>query len=168
MSIVDTRDVDWYLLISRLEVEAAYCDITVDLLDSASKQSIPRDWLPIAFEGHEEPLPIRSVDNRRGFDSSDQYVDGWIALIREELYANPAVEDIFVTIEGNDVDVWVVIPERDLVTLKQIVEKEGTLLNTLVSGKSPPFLIDFHAIYRCGRNVEELAPTEAIRLPKQV
>ena len=84
----------------------------------------------------------------------------------EGLYAIPLVEDIFVSIEGSDVDVWVVIPERDLAILHQITEKEIELYKTLVSGESPPFLIDFHIIYRCGRNVEELAPTRAIRLPR--
>ncbi len=73
---------------------------------------------------------------------------------------------LFVSIEDNDVDVWVVIPERDLTILHQIVEREGELFDTLVSGESPPFLIDFHIIYRCGRNLEDLAPTRATRLPR--
>lgn len=167
MSIVDTRDADWYLLISKLEVEATYYDIKVDLLDSASKQSIPRDWSPPVFMAYEELLPVISVANKRGFDSSDQCVDGWIALIREELYANPAVEDIFVNVEDNNVDVWVVIPERDLTVLDQLADIEWELLEMFVSGEHPVFLIDFHVIYRCGRKIEDLAPTRAIRLPRQ-
>ena len=118
------------------------------------------------FEIYEELRPPMSTDNTIGSDFSDQNVNGWLTLIREELYANPSVEDIFVSTEDSDVDVWVVIPERDLAILQQIVEKEAELFNTLVSGESPPFLIDFHIIYRCGRNVEELAPTRAIRLPR--
>jgi len=101
-----------------------------------------------------------------GSDFSNQYVDSWLSLIREHLYSNPCVEDIFVNIEGGDVDVWVVIPERDLTILDQIVEKEGELFEMLVSGESPPFLVDFHIIYRRGRKIEELAPTKAIRLPR--
>jgi len=163
---VDTRDTDWHLLISKLEIEATRYDIKVDSLNSASTQSIPRNWLPIIFMPHEEILPVIDVANRMGFDSSNQCVDGWIALIRKELYANPSVEDIFVSIEGSDVDVWVVIPEHDLAILHQIVEVEGELFDTLVSGESPPFLVDFHIIYRRGRKIEELAPTKAIRLPR--
>jgi len=165
MTIVNTKERDWY----SLSLKPAMPSTTeVDVLNSAIKQLIPKDWLPIVFTGYGTPLSLESVDNRRGFDSSDQDINGWLSLIREELYSISSVEDIFVSIEDSDVDVWVVIPERDLAILKQIVEKEGALLNTLVSGESPPFLIDFHAIYRCGRNVEELAPTEAIRLPRQV
>jgi len=126
-----------------------------------------RDTLqqPTFKEDKELPSPM-SADNSIGFDSSNQYVDGWIALIREGLYANPSVEDIFVDFEDDDVDVWVVIPEHDLAILHQIVEAEGKLFDTLVSGENPPFLIEFHVIYRCGRNIEELAPTKAIRLPR--
>jgi len=163
---VDTRDVDWHLLISKLEVEVASSAIEIDLFNSIIKQSTPRDWLPTIFRAPEEILPVISVVNKRGFDSSDQRVDGWIALIREELYANPSVEDIFVSIEDNNVDVWVVIPKRDISVLRQLVEDEGRIVEMLVSGEHPPFLIDFHIIYRSGRNLEELAPTRAIRLPK--
>ena len=120
------------------------------------------------FGVYEELRPPTSVDDTIGFDSSDQDINGWLSLIREELYSIASVEDIFVSIEDDDVDVWVVIPEHDLAILHQIVEKEGELFDTLVSGESPPFLIEFHIIYRCGRDVEELAPTRAFGLPKQV
>ena len=161
MTIVDTKDTDWDLLVSKLEIKTT---VEVDVLSSSIKQSIPKDW-PIIF-GYEKPLPLESVYNRRGFDSSNQCVDGWIALVREALFSIPLVEHIFVSIEDSGVDVWVVIPERDLAILHQIVEAEGELFDTLVSGESPPFLMDFHIIYRRSRNIEDLAPTKAIRLPR--
>ncbi len=133
--------------------------IEVDTLNSLTKQSAARDWWPIFFPEYEELEPAISVD-------TFSHVDGWLSLIGKELYANPSVEDIFVDIEDDDVDVWVVIPEHDLAILHQIVEAEGELFDTLVSGESPPFLIEFHIIYRCGRKTEELAPTRAIRLPR--
>jgi len=132
-------------------------DTKVETLSSVAKQSVASDWLPIAFTVYEEPLQMISINNE---------VNGWLTLIREELYSNPSVEDIFVDIEDDDVDVWVVIPEHDLAILHQIVEVEGELFDTLVSGESPPFLVDFHIIYRRGRKIEELAPTKAIRLPR--
>jgi len=168
MTRVDTRDADWHLLISKLEVEATSSAIKVDLLNSAIKQSIPRDWLPIIFMAHEEILPVIGVANRMGFDSSNQCVDGWLSLVREELYSNPLVEDIFVSIEDSNVDVWVVIPERDLAALDQLADIEWKLLEMFVSGEHPVFLIDFHVIYRCGRNIGDLVPTMAVRLPRQV
>jgi len=166
MTMVDTKDTDWDLLVSNLGVRAVPPDIEVDILNSVIKQSVARDWLPTIFTGYEEPLPLKSVDNTRCPDISNQCVDGWIALIREELYANPSVEDIFISIEDNSVDVWVVIPERDIAVLDQLADIEWKLLEMFVSGEHPVFLADFHVIYRCGRNIEDLAPTRAIRLPR--
>ena len=164
MTIVDTKDTGWHLQVSELAVKAISFAMEVDIFTSSVKQSIPKDWLPIIFRAYEEPLPLKSVDNTRCPDISNQCVDGWIALIREELYANPSVEDIFVSIEDNSVDVWVVIPERDLTVLDQLADIEWKLLEMFVSGEHPVFLADFHVIYRCGCNVEHLAPTRAIRL----
>ena len=148
-------------------------DTMIDVLNSAIKKSAPRDWLPVMT--CEELLPIISTDSKTDstgskidFDFSNQLVNGWLSLIGKELYSNPSVEDIFVSIEDSHVDVWVVIPERNLAILHQIVEREGVLFKTFVSGENRPFLIDFHVIYRCGRNVDDLAPTRAIRLPRQV
>ncbi len=142
-------------------------DIEVEIVNSG-EQAVARHWPPTILMGYEEPLPKDSVDNEVGFDSSNQYVDGWIALIRGALYSNPSVEDIFVSIEGSDVDVWVIIPERDLAALDQLADIEWELLEMFTSGEHPVFLIDFHVIYRCGRNIEDLAPTMAIRLSRQV
>ena len=151
--VAATKDTDWYLSVSKIEVKAVSSAVEVDLLNSAIKQSIPRDWLPIIFKECEESPSVISVNNKGGFDFSNQDVNGWISLIREGLYSIPTVEDIFVSIEGSDVDVWVVIPERNLAILHQIVEMEWELIKPFVSGENPPFLIDFHVIYRCGRNV---------------
>ena len=168
MAIVYTKERDWYLLGSKLQVKAMSSAIEVDVLDSSVQQSIPKDWPPIIFMAYEEPLPVISVDNKIGFDSSDQCADGWLSRIREELYSIPSVEDIFVSIEDSDVDVWVVIPERDLAVLHQLASIEWKMLKIFVSGAHPPFLIDFHVIYRCGRNADDLVPTRTIRLPRQV
>ena len=165
MTIVDTKDISWHLLASKLRV--THSAIQLDTFDSSVKQSIPRDWLSTVFTEDKEPLPLKS-DSKRSFDSSDQYVNGWLSRIREELYSIPSVEDIFVSIEDNNVDVWVVIPQRDIAVLDQLADIEWQLLETFISGEHPAFLMDFHVIYRCGRNIKDLAPTGATRLPRQV
>ncbi len=166
MTIVNTKDRDWYSLGSQLPVKAIVSPTPLDVLNSSLKRPISSDWLPAVFMAEEELLPVIRVDNEGTFDSSNQCVNGWLSLIKNELYRHPAVEDIFVSIEGSDVDVWVVIPERDLAALDQLANIEWKMLNMFVSGEHPAFLIDFHIIYRCGRNVEDLAPTRAIRLPR--
>jgi len=166
MTVLAAKDIEWYSQESELEMKAS--TIEVDIFNSTVQKSIPRDWTSTAFAAYRTQLPVISLSNKRDFDSSNQYIDGWLSLIREGLYSIPSVEDIFVSIEGSDVDVWVVIPERDLAILHQIVEMEWELIKPFVSGENPAFLIDFHVVYRCGRNVEDLAPTRAIRLPRQV
>ena len=146
MTEIATIDMNWSFLMSVQGTKTAFPVTIVD----------------------EEALPTISADNLRSLDSSDQYVNGWISRIREGLYSVSLVEDIFVSIEDNNVDVWVVIPERDLAALDQLANIEWKMLKMFVSGEHPAFLIDFHIIYRCGRNVEELAPTRAIRLPREV
>jgi hypothetical protein len=166
MITVATKETDWYSQISKIAARSTSCGIEIETFNSENKQTTPRAWQSTVFTEHEEPLPIISVDNDRGFASSNQCVDGWIALIKEKLYANQAVEDIFVTIEENDVDVWVVIPKRDISTLRQLVEREGEIIELLVSGEKPAFFMDFHIIYRSGCNLEEVVPTRAIKLPR--
>ena len=129
-----------------------------------TKDTVPQR----TFEPHEELRPPTSADNRLGSDSSNQCIDGWLSHIREALYSIILVEDIFVSIEDSDVDIWAVIPERDIAVLDQLADIEWEILEMFVSEEHPLFLIDFHVIYRCGRNIEDLAPTRAIRLPRQV
>ena len=161
MAVVNIQDTDRTLVVSNKGINAI-ASVIEDICDNSTKQCKARDWLPAVFG---EPLPVISVDNK-SIDLSDQYANGWISFIREGLYAIPSVEDIFVSIDDNDVDVWVVIPERDLAVLDQLADIEWELLETFVSGEHPAFLLDFHVIYRCGRNIEDLAPTRAIRLPR--
>lgn len=137
---------------------ATTVDIESETVNSG-EQAVARHWPPTILMGYEESLPEDSVD-------SD--VNSWISLIREELYSLSSVDDIFISIEDNNVDVWVAIPKRDISVLRQLVEIEGRILETLVSGEHPAFLIDFHVIYRCGRKIEELVSNRAIRLPRQV
>ncbi len=138
--------------------------IDTDILDSVKKQSGYK-CLTAVVAGYEKPLTVNN-NSTALFDLITQSVNGWISLIKKRLFDNPSVEDIFVSIEGSDVDVWVVIPKRDLSVLSQLVEKEEQIIEILVSGKNPALLIDFHVIYRCGRNIEDLVSNRAIRLPK--
>ena len=156
MTLAFTKDAEWDLV----KETSTQMDV-----NSVIRPPTTKDWSTI-FMGYEEPLPTKSVGNTVDFDFSDQSVNGWLSLLREELYSNPSVEDIFVSIEDTNVDVWVVIPQRDITVLDQLADIEWKLLGMLVSGKHPPFIMDFHVIYRCDRDVEDLVPAIAIRLPR--
>lgn len=106
-------------------------------------------------------------DETKGMFSSNQQVDGWIPRIQEELYLEPSVESVYVSIEEGNVDFWVVIPKRDIQTVRRIAESQTRIMDMFCGTDKPMFFIDFHVIYRNGHDEEELIPKLAIRLPKQ-
>jgi len=172
MVTFNTKDIGWSIRESHLGAKTIYLYYTgtveIDISVSSLRESSLKDWSPTLFMWHEELLPAEDVKNREKFELTDQGINGWMSRIRDELYSISMVENIFVTIEDNDINVWVVIPRRDITVLRQIVEKEDELLKVLVSGDNPALFIDFHVIYRCDRDMEKLAPTRAISLPKEV
>lgn len=168
MILVNTKERNWHSSRPDLELKIVHSGIEQGAFNVRVEEYTPRVWPAIALAGYKESLTLVSEENKGGFDFSDQCVDGWLALIRKELYANPSVEDIFISIEDSDVDVWVVLPKRDLAILRQLASIEWKMLKIFVSGEHPPFLIDFHVVYRCGRNADDLVPTKTIRLPRQV
>jgi hypothetical protein len=98
--------------------------------------------------------------------SYDQTMNGWIAYVREEFYSIPEVEAIYVAIEENNVDIWLVIPNRDFALLRELVELEMKFLNTFIALEEPLFLFEFHIVYRCGANESKFVPKRAMRIPR--
>lgn len=96
-----------------------------------------------------------------------QEVDEWISRIREELYLEPSVESVYMSIEEGNVDFWVVIPKRDIEVVRHIAESQARIMDIFGRTEKPIFFMDFHVIYRNGHGEEELVPKRAIRLPKQ-
>jgi len=94
----------------------------------------------------------------------DQTVNGWIEYLRGEFYSLPEVESVHVTIDDNNVDVWVIIPERDFAVLREVVDREMAVLENLGDVDRPPFLMEFHVLYRCGNAASRLIPQHALSL----
>jgi len=115
-----------------------------------------------------EVQPVTTASNVGDLAYSDQSINGWISQIRDALYSIPLVETMYLSIEGEEVDIWVVIPKRDIGIVRQIAECQGRFLKMLALDEHSPFLLDFHVIYREGRSEEDLLPTQAIRIPRQV
>jgi len=99
---------------------------------------------------------------------SDQSADGLIRYVRDELYSVQSIESIYVDIKEDNIDIWVVIPKRDIAVVRQIAESKGRILRLFASAEHPPFTLDFYVVYRDGRNEEDLLPKQAIRVPPQV
>lgn len=99
---------------------------------------------------------------------SDSQTDSWLHRISESVYANPAVEALFVS-KGEEAvrDYWVVIPERDIALVRKLInDQKEKVLSLFAQTENVPFQLDFHIVYRNGRDIKELIPSKAISVRK--
>lgn len=103
----------------------------------------------------------------------DKKVDGMGAKLhivredlRQKLYSIPGVESVYVSLERDYIDVWIMIPQRDVQIMEQTSIVNGEIIEMFSLGKRSPLLFDFHVIYRNGRDEKDLVSDEAILLPK--
>lgn len=167
MRLIDSEQTKWDVAISPLDIANTLPVRQLDILYPDMRDPRTQAWRPVVFSECRSELAIIG-DSKSDIDSSDQHVDGWIARIREEFYSNPSVESIFVTIEDGNVDVWVVIPKRDIHVVRRISEGEGRILRMFAAAEHPVFFLDFHVVYRADRSEKDLIPTGAIQLPRQM
>ena len=122
----------------------------------------------------EQGSPSPRVENRSTNQIADRSLiiapnssDAWIHLLREELLGIGGVESMYMARDGNTIDVWVIIPRRDLSCVRMVAEAERSVMRSFVSRQGePPFFFDFHTIYRGSHNHSELVPLRAIQLPR--
>lgn len=142
-----------------------YGGILLPDIDSSLK-NILSQWQSLFFGARQHGSEACIAQETSQTVLSDQSKDGWIAYIRTELYSISEVEAIYVTIEESNIDVWVLIPERDIRLVRQIADKETKILERFAGlEQQPKFLLDFHVVYRCGADELLLVPRRAIRLP---
>ena len=99
---------------------------------------------------------------------SDSQANSWLQIISDAVYANPAVEALFVS-KGEEAmrDYWVVIPERDIALVRELIgDQQEKVLALFAQSENVPFQLDFHIVYRNGRDIDELIPSKAISIPK--
>ena len=99
---------------------------------------------------------------------SDSRSHSWLNRISKTVFANPAVEALFVSnVEEAVRDYWVVIPERDIALVRELIsDQQEKVLSLFAQAENAPFQLDFHIVYRNGRDVKELIPSEAISVPR--
>lgn len=96
--------------------------------------------------------------------ANSQKPNGWAGWAREALYGFKEVESVYYTIDNELIDVWVVIPERELSLLRQIIDVEMKFLDKFDAEKRSRRTFDFHIIYRSGAPESSLIPSGAVRL----
>ncbi len=137
------------------------------VLDSRTKKSANQPQQSEPFPAVIDQQTGITEDETREMVGSNQQVDGWISRIREQLYLEPSVESVYMSIEEANIDFWVVIPKWDIDVVHHIAESQARIMDMFGQTEKPLFFIDFHVIYRNGHDESELIPTLAIRLPKQ-
>lgn len=92
-----------------------------------------------------------------------------MATIREVVYKHRGVTAAYMSISTEPlVDYWIVIEHRDIALVRTLIEDQQENIIDLFAGtENPPIQqIDFHIIYREGREVSELVPSNAFPIPK--
>lgn len=79
--------------------------------------------------------------------------------LRDELYSIPGVEGVYTSFSDDILDIWVLIPDRDLDLVRQVSGVQQKLLQELPILANEELYLDIHVIYRAGRAAEELVPT---------
>ena len=92
--------------------------------------------------------------------------DAWISLLRQALFSLQGIESMHLARDDNTIDVWVVIPKRDIGLVRKIAETEREFMAQFVNPRCDPlFYFDFHTVYRESHDVSELVPRRAIEIP---
>ena len=90
----------------------------------------------------------------------------WASYIAEKLYAIPGVESVYIGIERDHIDVWTVIPHRDVPTMEQVYQAEEDIYDTFSPAEQVSLFFDFHIIYRNGSDEKDLLPRQAIQMSR--
>lgn len=121
----------------------------------------------VASSWYDQPTVERSSTPLISRDISNSQDAGWLAKIRQETYKNPKVESFYITIDDEALfDYWIVIPHRDIELVRELIKDQQKHVIDLFAGTDhPPFQLDFHIVYREGRDARDLVPDKAIEIP---
>ena len=92
--------------------------------------------------------------------------DSWISYLGRQLYAVTGVEKVYISRETDNVDVWIIIPQRDTHIMEQISMVYGKIIELFSLTKRSPLLFDFHVIYRDGADDKDLISEKELFLLK--
>lgn len=115
----------------------------------------------------DQALSLLTSDNKlENVFFTNQEVNGWIEYIKDNFYGYPQVESIYYSIEEDNVDIWLIIPERDFSLVRRLVDLEMLVLDTFEMDDKSLCQCEFHIIYRDGHIESDLIPKNALRIPK--
>ena len=107
-----------------------------------------------------------AVNPGEGAEEELQSTDAWISRLRNALLSIEGIESMHLAIDDNTIDVWVIIPKRDVDLVRKVSETERTVMSQLINRQpDASFHFDFHTVYRESQKVSDLIPGRAIKIP---
>ena len=113
------------------------------------------------------PWQCRPEMNDRQIDVDvSLHSDYLTSLLRDALFSINGIESIHLARDETTIDVWIVIPERDIGLVRKIAETERSLMSHFVNHRRDPlFYFDFHTVYRGTNDLQDLIPRKTIEIP---
>jgi hypothetical protein len=136
------------------------------VLGKSSGRTNDRSLAQIRLEICENASETPSSQRSNPVVVADQSVNGWIAHIKAQFYSIPDIESIYMAIEENNVDLWLIIPKRNFALLRKIVDLEMQILDDFSAVKHPVFLFEFHVVYRCNATGSQFVPKGSLLIPR--
>ena len=92
--------------------------------------------------------------------------DDCIAFVKDEMYSISEIESIYISIDGESIDIWILIPDRDINLVSKIIEKENNIIDRFINERQTKYIFEFHVIYKCQADESSLVPTNSIKISK--
>lgn len=124
------------------------------------------DISPMVINHDRAFLWLTSDNKLKNVFFTNQEVNGWMAYMKEIFYEYPQVESIYYSIEEDNIDIWLIIPERDFSLVRRLVDSEMMVLDTFEMDDKSLYQCEFHIIYRDGHIENDLIPQNALRITK--
>ncbi len=89
---------------------------------------------------------------------NNQVIDGWIGYIKEKFTVVSEIESINYIVDKKKIDIWIILPDRNLQIIRQIIDIEMEVLDIFDDDANTVFDFGFHIIYRCGFSEQNVLP----------
>ena len=121
----------------------------------------PVDSATVAEQSVDRAGAVEDTLEGKGEGRSPSDINSWLAVAGARITGDVEA-DVAVTFDDQNVNLWIVIPERDLALARKIIGECHSLLQWFDGG--PEYSIDFHIIYRQGRDLADVLPSHHILL----
>jgi len=122
----------------------------------------------LSFVSHEITLTyVKDEITDMDLSWASQFVrtkDECIAFVKEEMYSISEIKSIYISIDGESIDIWILIPDRNINLIDRIIEKENKIIDRFIHDGQTKYLFEFHVLYMCQTDESEITPSNSIKI----